>query len=40
VEFLQWAAKDGEQLAKNLDYAPLPENVQERVLKEVNEIKY
>src|SRR6266436_1657657 len=40
VEFLKWAEKDGEKMAKNLDYAPLPENVQERVLKEVNEIKY
>jgi phosphate transport system substrate-binding protein len=40
VEFLKWAAKDGEKMAKNLDYAPLPETVQERVLKEVNEIKY
>jgi phosphate transport system substrate-binding protein len=40
VEFLKWAAKDGEKIAKDLDYAPLPENVQERVLKEVNEIKY
>src|SRR6476660_5411680 len=40
VEFLKWAAKDGEKMAKDLDYAPLPENVQERVLKEVNEIKY
>jgi hypothetical protein len=27
-------------MAKDLDYAPLPENVQERVLKQVNEIKY
>ena len=40
VEFLKWAAKDGEKMAQNLDYAPLPENVQERVLKRVNEIKY
>src|SRR4026207_1938177 len=40
VEFLKWAAKDGEKMAKDLDYAPLPETVQERVLKEVNEIKY
>jgi phosphate transport system substrate-binding protein len=40
VDFLKWAAKDGEKMAKNLDYAPLPENVQERVLKQVNEIKY
>ena len=40
VEFLKWAEKDGEKMAKDLDYAPLPESVQERVLKEVNEIKY
>ncbi len=40
VEFLKWAAKDGEKMAQNLDYAPLPDNVQERVLKRVNEIKY
>src|SRR6476619_4964155 len=40
VDFLKWAAKDGEKMAENLDYAPLPENVQERVLKRVNEIKY
>jgi phosphate transport system substrate-binding protein len=40
VEFLKWAAKDGEKMAKNLDYAPLPENIQERVVKQVNDIKY
>src|SRR4029077_4083075 len=39
VEFLKWAAKDGEKIAKDLDYAPLPETVQERVLKRINEIK-
>jgi len=39
VEFLKWAIKDGEKMAKNLDYAPLPENVQERVLKRIDEIK-
>jgi phosphate transport system substrate-binding protein len=39
VEFLKWAAKDGEAMAKNLDYAPLPENVQQRVLKRIDEIK-
>jgi phosphate transport system substrate-binding protein len=39
VEFLKWAAKDGEKMAKDLDYAPLPETVQERVLKRINEIK-
>ena len=40
VEFLKWAANDGEKIAKDLDYAPLPENIQERVLKRINEIKY
>jgi phosphate transport system substrate-binding protein len=39
VEFLKWAEKDGEKMAKDLDYAPLPENVQERVLKRIDEIK-
>jgi phosphate transport system substrate-binding protein len=40
VEFLKWAMKDGEKMARDLQYAPLPEKVQERVLKRVDEIKY
>jgi phosphate transport system substrate-binding protein len=40
VEFLKWAMKDGEQMAKDLEYAPLPTFLQERVLKRINEIKY
>src|SRR6202030_2788864 len=40
VEFLKWATKDGEKMARDLQYAPLPENLQERVLNRVNEIKY
>src|SRR3984893_12807274 len=40
VEFLKWATKDGEKMARDLQYAPLPEKVQERVLKRVDEIKY
>jgi phosphate transport system substrate-binding protein len=40
VEFLKWAMKDGEKMARDLQYAPLPENVQERVLNRVDEIKY
>jgi phosphate transport system substrate-binding protein len=40
VEFLKWAAKDGEKMAKDLNYAPLPESVQQRVLKRIDEIKY
>jgi phosphate transport system substrate-binding protein len=40
VEFLKWAATSGEKMAKDLEYAPLPENLQERVLKRIDEIKY
>jgi phosphate transport system substrate-binding protein len=40
VEFLKWAETQGEGMAKELDYAPLPENLQQRVLKRVGEIKY
>ena len=40
VEFLKWATKDGEKMARDLQYAPLPVNLQERVLKRVDEIKY
>jgi phosphate transport system substrate-binding protein len=39
VEFLKWAAKDGEKMAKDLEYAPLPENLQQRVLQRIDEIK-
>ncbi|MGI8437971.1 MAG: phosphate ABC transporter substrate-binding protein PstS [Chthoniobacterales bacterium] len=40
VEFLKWAEKDGEAMAKDLDYAPLPDALQKRVLARINEIKY
>jgi phosphate transport system substrate-binding protein len=40
VEFLKWAQKDGEKMAKDLDYAPLPESLQARVLKRIEEIKF
>jgi phosphate transport system substrate-binding protein len=39
VEFLKWMVTKGEGMAKTLDYAPLPENVQQRVLKRIDEIK-
>src|SRR5246127_2033218 len=39
VEFLKWAQKNGEKMAKDLDYAPLPESLQARVLKRIDEIK-
>jgi phosphate transport system substrate-binding protein len=40
VEFLKWAQTKGEAMAKQLDYAPLPDNLRDRVLKRVDEIKY
>ena len=40
VEFLKWAMSKGEAMAKNLDYAPLPDPVQQRVVKRIDEIKF
>src|SRR2546423_10458812 len=40
VEFLKWAETKGEQMAKDLDYAPLPPTLQERILKQIDEIKF
>src|SRR5207245_1813235 len=40
VEFLNWAITKGEGLAATLDYAPLPESVQRRVLERVKTIRY
>jgi phosphate transport system substrate-binding protein len=40
VEFLKWSQTKGEEMAKDLDYAPLPENLRERVLKRIDEIKF
>ena len=40
VEFLKWAMSKGEPMAKNLDYAPLPDNIQQRVVKRIDEIKF
>jgi phosphate transport system substrate-binding protein len=39
VEFLKWALTDGEKMAKDLQYAPLPDSVQQRALKRIDEIK-
>jgi phosphate transport system substrate-binding protein len=39
VEFLKWALTKGESMAKDLDYAPLPDSLRDRVLKRVEEIK-
>ena len=39
VEFLKWALSTGEPMARDLDYAPLPDELRDRVLKRVDEIK-
>jgi len=40
VEFLNWAMTKGETIASSLDYASLPESVQQRVLERIKTIKY
>jgi phosphate transport system substrate-binding protein len=40
VEFLNWALTKGEGMASSLDYASLPEGVQQRVLERIKTIKY
>jgi phosphate transport system substrate-binding protein len=40
VDFLNWAETKGEAMAESLNYAPLPESVQARVLDRIKEIKY
>ena len=40
VEFLNWAIISGESMASSLDYAPLPENLRQRVLAATKNIKY
>ncbi len=39
VAFLKWAVTEGQKLSAQLDYAPLPENVQQRELKLIDSIK-
>jgi len=39
VEFLKWALTQGEEMAKPLDYAPLPQTLRDRVLKRISEIQ-
>ena len=40
VEFLKWALTEGEKQASLLDYAPLPGNLQKRVLQRIEQIRY
>jgi len=39
VSFLKWAVTDGQKLSSQLDYAPLPDEVQKRELKLLDTIK-
>ncbi len=39
TEFLNWALTKGEGMAGSLDYAPLPESLQKRVLERIKTIK-
>jgi phosphate transport system substrate-binding protein len=40
VEFLKWAETEGEKMAKDLDYAPLPDSLQQRVMDRISQIKF
>ncbi len=40
VEFLKWAMQEGEHGAPQLDYAPLPPDLNKRVLTEIAGIRY
>lgn len=40
VEFLNWAETQGAGMAESLEYAPLPKNVQKRVLERIKTIKF
>jgi phosphate transport system substrate-binding protein len=40
VEFLKWALTKGESMARDLDYAPLPTALRDRVLQKVDQIKF
>lgn len=39
VEFMKWALTKGEEMAKDLDYAPLSEKLRQRILKRIGEIQ-
>jgi len=40
IAFLKWAVTDGQKISPALDYAPLPEEVQQHELKLLDTIKY
>jgi phosphate transport system substrate-binding protein len=40
VDFLNWMVDQGESMASQLDYAPLPQNVKDKVRARIKEIRY
>jgi phosphate transport system substrate-binding protein len=40
VNFLKWAVTEGQKMTPKLDYAPLPDNVQQRELKLLDTVTY
>ena len=40
VDFLKWAITEGQKLSPSLDYAPLPDAVQQRELKVLDTVTY
>ncbi len=40
VDFLKWAVSDGQQYAKDLGYAPLPEDLRKKVQARLDELKF
>jgi phosphate transport system substrate-binding protein len=40
VEFLNWALSKGESMAQTLDYAPLPDSLEQRVIECIKTIRY
>jgi phosphate transport system substrate-binding protein len=40
ADFLKWAVTDGEKLAPQLDYAPLSDGVQKKVLEQLDTLNY
>lgn len=40
VEFLKWATTDGQTFAKDMDYAPLPDELRKRVQEKLGQVKF
>jgi phosphate transport system substrate-binding protein len=40
VEFLKWATTDGQSFAKEMEYAPLPEELRKRVHEKLAQVKF